>query len=355
MKNIINKIFDAKHRSRTFSYILVIACYILVEVLMSTGNITSLLKGLLVPLCCYIVAALALNLVVGVSGELSLGQAGFMSIGAFSAVCVAGYLGNIVANDIVRLIIAMIVGAIVAAVFGFIIGIPVLKLQGDYLAIVTLAFGQIIKSVINNMYVGFDNNGFQFSFVTNNLKLGEGAKILLNGPMGATGTSRISTFTVGVILIIISLIVIYNLMYSKNGRAIMACRDNRIAASTVGINIANTKMLAFVISAALAGAAGALYALNYATLVPAKFDFNTSILILGYVVLGGLGNMNGTIISTVVLLLLPELLRSLRDYRMLIYAIVLIVIMIVTNNSRMKTIIESFKKKISGKGVKAHD
>lgn len=355
MKKIFNKIFDAKHRSRTFSYLLVIVCYLVIEVLMRTGNLTSLLKGLLVPLCCYIVAALALNLVVGVSGELSLGQAGFMSIGAFSAVCVSGYLANTIPNTIVRLIIAMIAGAIVAALFGFVIGIPVLKLQGDYLAIVTLAFGQIIKSVINNMYVGFDNNGFQFSFVTNNLQLGEGSKILLNGPMGATGTSRIATFTVGVILVIITLIVIYNLMYSKNGRAIMACRDNRIAASTVGINIANTKMLAFVISAGLAGAAGALYALNYATLVPAKFDFNTSILILVYVVLGGLGNMNGTIISTIVLLLLPELLRSLQDYRMLIYAIVLIVIMIVSNNSRTKTMIEAIKKKFSRKGVESHD
>ena len=128
-----------------------------------------------------------------------------------------------------------------------------------------------------------------------------------------------------------------------------------IVAAIVALKMPGPAILVMIVAWLAGMAAGALYALNYATLVPAKFDFNTSILILVYVVLGGLGNMNGTIISTVVLLLLPELLRSLRDYRMLIYAIVLIVIMIVTNNSRMKTIIESFKKKISGKGVKAHD
>ena len=238
---------------------------------------------------------------------------------------------------VLRLVIAMICGACLAALFGFVIGIPVLKLQGDYLAIVTLAFGQIIKSIFMNTYIGFDSEGLHFSFVESKFKLQPGGKMLLNGPMGATGTQKIANFTVGTVLILIALFIVYNLIFSRSGRAIMAARDNRIAAESVGIPISRTKMLAFVVSASLAGAAGGLYGLNYATLVPNKFDFNTSILILVYVVLGGLGNMTGTIISTVVLILLPELLRSLQDYRMLIYAVVLILIMLVTNNDWLKT------------------
>ena len=125
----------------------------------------------------------------------------------------------------------------------------------------------------------------------------------------------------------------------------MAARDNRIAAESIGIDIAKTKMMAFVISASLAGAAGALYGLNYSTMVASKFDYNTSILILVYVVLGGLGNINGTLIATVVLFLLPQLLRGLQDYRMLIYAVILILIMLVTNNEYLKTKFSVLRRK----------
>ena len=174
--------------------------------------------------------------------------------------------------------------------------------------------------------------------------------MLLSGPIGASGTTRISTFTVGVLLVIVALIVIYNLMYSKNGRAIMACRDNRIAANSVGIDATKTKMLAFVVSAALAGAAGALYGLNFSTMASSSFTFNQSILILVYVVLGGLGNITGTIISTIVLYVLPELLRSLNDYRMIIYSLILIAMMLITNNEKLRilstNIINKFKNKI---------
>ncbi len=349
--NMVKKLFDQKHRSRTTSFVLVLASYVIIEALLHSGNLSSLFQSLLVPVTCYIVAALGLNLNVGFSGELNLGQAGFMSVGAFTAVCVSGFTASFIPNTILRLCVAIVIGALVAALFGLLIGIPVLKLQGDYLAIVTLAFGQIIKSLINNMYLGFDNAGFHFSFVTKNITLSEGGKMLLNGPMGATGTARISNFTAGVILIIISLFIIYNLIDSKKGRAIMATRDNRIAAESVGIDISKTKMLGFVLSASLAGAAGALYALNYSTLVPGKFDFNLSILILVYVVLGGLGSINGTLISTVALVLLPELLRELQDYRMLIYAIVLILIMLVRNNAKlavqMKKLKMAFRKRFS--------
>lgn len=339
----------AKQSGRMVSFGLVIVAYIVVEIMMRTGNLSSLFTSLLVPITCYVIAAIGLNLNVGISGELNLGQAGFMSVGAFTAVCVSGSLASTVSAGIPRLIVAILVGAIVAAVFGFLIGIPVLKLQGDYLAIVTLAFGQIIKSIFTNLYIGIDSEGFHFSFVNSNFTLQPGGKMLLNGPMGATGTERIANFTVGIILTLIALLLVYNLIGSRSGRAIMAARDNRIAAESIGIPISRTKMLAFVTSAALGGAAGALYGLNYSTLVPNKFDFNTSILILVYVVLGGLGNMTGTIISTVVLVMLPELLRSLNDYRMLIYAIVLILIMLITNNEWLK---DKWKGLTSGRAGK---
>ena len=340
-KSIFGILMDNRHRSRTISYTMVAVAYIVLEILLKTGNLSSLFTGLLVPATCYLVAAIGLNLNVGVSGELNLGQAGFMAVGAFSGVCVSGLLKASV-PAIPRLILAIIVGMLLV---GFLIGIPVLKLQGDYLAIVTLAFGQIVMNLIMNLYVAFDSTGLKVAFVENNFELQPGGKYLINGPMGATGTERIANFTVGTILVVFALIVVYNLIYSRNGRAIMAARDNRIAAESIGINIAKTKMMAFVVSAALAGAAGALYGLNYSTMVASKFDYNTSILILVYVVLGGLGNINGTLISTVVLFLLPQLLRGLQDYRMLIYAVILIVIMLVTNNEFLRTKASAFRRK----------
>lgn len=349
IKNSFKKMFGHKHRSMTISYLLVIVLYLGIEASLNFGKMPSLFKNLLVPCCCYIVCALALNLCVGLSGELSLGHAGFMSIGAFSAIIFSGLTQSSVDNGILRLILAIIVAACVSAVFGFLIGIPVLKLTGDYLAIVTLAFCQIIVSLLNNCYLGFDSDGVKFSFIKNTVELKEGGKMLLGGPIGASGTSRISTFTVGVILILITLAIIYNLIHSKNGRAIMACRDNRIAALSVGINVTRTKMLAFVLSAAITGASGALYGLNFSTLAPSSFTFNQSILILVYVVLGGLGNINGTIISTIVLYVLPETLRSLNDYRMIIYSIVLILMMIISNNDKFKTFFTNCIDKIKTK------
>lgn len=340
---MFKKFFDKKHRSRTISYLVVILSYIVLELLLKTGSISSRFKSLLVPTTCYIVVAIALNMVVGFSGELSLGHAGFMCVGAFAGVCVAGLFDNLINNDIIVLIMAMIIGAIIAGVLGLIISIPVLKLKGDYLAIVTLAFCQIIQSLIMNMYLGYDSNGLHFSFVEKKFELAEGGKFLLEGPMGASGTNRIANFTAGIILIIVALIIAYNLIYSKNGRAIMASRDNRIAATSIGINTTSVKTLIFTISACLAGAAGALYALNYSTLTASKFDYNLSILILVYVVLGGLGNITGTIIATTALILIPELLRSIADYRLIIYSVILIVTMLVTNNARIRKYLEEIK------------
>ena len=334
------------------NYGMVIAFYFIVQALAITGHLTNSLKGQLIPIVAYVIVALALNLVVGISGELSLGHAGFMSVGAFSGVVVSMSLADSIPSPGMRLAVAILVGAVLAGIAGVIIGIPVLRLNGDYLAIVTLAFGEIIKNVMNCLYVGLDAKGLHFSFKdTASMNMAADGKILINGPMGATGITKLSTFMAGTILLVIVLVIIQNLVNSRTGLAIMAIRDNRIAAEASGVPITKHKMIAFVTSAAIAGAAGALYALNYSTIAPKKFDFNTSILILVFVVLGGIGNMTGSIIAAAILTMLPELLRRFADYRMLIYAIVLILVMIATNNEKIRSLIRGIGKSAKKEGA----
>lgn len=327
------------------TYAGVILAFVILTVMGDAGMLSRSLKGQLVPICCYIVMAVSLNLTVGILGELSLGHAGFMSVGAFSGIIAAMGLQAVIPSPVVRLVVALVVGAVFAGVAGALIGIPVLRLRGDYLAIVTLAFGEIIKELINCLIVGVDSEGLHIIFnvtgakTVNDLHMLEGGRAIIKGAQGATGTETIASFTAGFILIMVALVIILNLVRSRSGRAIMALRDNRIAAESVGINVTKYKMMAFVTSAALAGAAGALYGLNYSNLLATKFNFNTSILVLVFVVLGGLGNIRGSIIAAAILTVLPELLRSFADYRMLVYAIVLILVMLGTNNSQLKTLL----------------
>ncbi|MCR4989872.1 MAG: branched-chain amino acid ABC transporter permease [Lachnospiraceae bacterium] len=322
---------NKKFRDNIITYLLVIVIFAVVESLKATGHISSLMKGLLVPVCIYIICAIALNLCVGILGELSLGHAGFMCVGAFSGAFFSKCTAEVITVAPVRFILAIIIGALVASLFGFLIGIPVLRLKGDYLAIVTLAFGEIIKNVINVLYVGKDSEGFHFSLKDMvSLHLKEGGQVIINGAQGITGTPNDSSFEAGFVLIILTLFIVLNLIDSRDGRAIMSIRDNTIASESVGINVTRYKLMAFTISAGIAGVAGVLYAHNLNSLMaqPKNFGYNMSITILLFVVLGGIGNIRGSIISAAVLTLLPELLRGLADYRMLIYAIVLIILMI---------------------------
>ena len=318
------------------TYAVVILAFVIFQVMSSTGSISSSMKGMLVPICAYVIMAISLNLTVGVLGELSLGHAGFMSMGAFTGATAAVALQDAIPSTALRLIVAIAVGAFFAGIAGFLIGIPVLRLKGDYLAIVTLAFGEIIKSIFNNLYLGMDSRGFHFSLLNDNTNLEPDGTLIIGGPMGVGGIQKISTFPIGFLLVMLTLVIVFNLVNSRSGRAIMAIRDNRIAAESVGIHVTKYKMMAFVTSAALAGAAGTLFALNFSTVVANKFDFNTSILVLVFVVLGGLGNMLGSIIAAAALTILPEALRQFSDYRMLVYAIVLILVMLVTNNPTLK-------------------
>lgn len=318
-------------KNNSITYGIVILAFIIVQILIGTGNLSSLMQGLLVPLCVYVILAVSLNLTVGILGELSLGHAGFMCVGAFSSAFFSKCTVDAIPNGGIRFFLAILVGAIAAAFFGVLIGIPVLRLKGDYLAIVTLAFGEIIKNLMNVLYIGKDSNGFHFSMKDAlSLNMEPDGVLIVNGAQGITGTPKDSTFLMGTILIIITLFIVLNIIQSRDGRAIMAIRDNRIAAESLGINITKYKLMAFSISAALAGVAGVLYAHNLSTLTasPKNFGYNMSVMILVFVVLGGIGNIRGSIIAAVILTLLPELLRGLNSYRMLIYAIVLIVMML---------------------------
>ena len=328
-------------RSNLITYGIVVVAYIIVTLCMQAGMISSLLQGLLVPLCVYVILAISLNLTVGILGELSLGHAGFMCAGAFSGALFSKITADIIQPAGLRFFLALLVGTAVAALFGFLIGIPVLRLKGDYLAIVTLAFGEIIKNVVNVVFLGRDSAGFHVSTKDSmSLGLESGGQVLIKGPQGITGTPNDSTFLIGIILILVTLFIVINLINSRTGRAIMAIRDNRIAAESVG------------------GTAGVLYAHNLSTLIalPKNFGYNMSIMILVFVVLGGIGNIRGSIIAAVVLTLLPELLRSLNDYRMLIYAVVLIATMIFTSSQggqeiqeRVKAFFKRGKKAEEGK------
>lgn len=341
MKNFKQLLADRKHS--TACYAIVIIGFIVIQSMIATGNISSSLKGQLVPICAYIVMAISLNLTVGILGELSLGHAGFMSVGAFTGIVVSTSLAGAIPNAPLRLAVSMLAAGLFAGVAGLIVGVPVLRLKGDYLAIVTLAFGEIIKNLINVLYIGFDENGLHVSILSQSFTLAEGGSMIINGPMGVSGVQKLSSFTAGVLLILVTLFIVLNLINSRTGRAVMAVRDNKIAAESIGLSVTRCKLLTFVISAVFAGMAGTLYAMNFSTVTAAKFDFNTSILILVFVVLGGLGNIWGSIIAAALLTVLPELLRSMNDYRMLIYAVLLIAMMLFNNSGLKKRLIESRK------------
>lgn len=300
-----------------------VALYGLIFLLVQTGALSRHFQSLLVPVGINVILAVSLNLTVGFLGELTLGHAGFMSVGAYAG-CL--FTLNSTLPIAIKFPLGMLIGGLCAAVFGVIIGVPALRLKGDYLAIVTLAFGEIIRSVVTNLpFTG--------------------------GAGGLKKIERASNFTIVFIVAIIAIVVISNLVKSRHGRAICAIRDNVIAAESVGINVVYYKLVAFTVAAFFAGVAGVLYGHNLGILKPDTFDFNKSIEILVFVVLGGMGSIRGSIISAVVVTVLPEVLRGMEDYRMLAYAIVLILIMLLNASPRFAALKNRLIRK-SGKKKK---
>lgn len=322
----------------------VVIVYVVLLVLDGNRMLSRSMSGQLVPISAYIVMALSLNLTVGILGELSLGHAGFMSVGAFSGVVAAAALEPYISSPVLLMLVCILIGGLFAGIVGFLIGIPVLRLHGDYLAIVTLAFGEIIRNIFNCLYVELSDGGLSFSLFGENVNTAEG-NFLIAGAQGANISSQLSTLGFGFGLVLFTLVIIMNLVHSKEGRAIKAIRDNAIAAESVGLNITAYKMKAFVISSVLAGMAGVLFALNYTKIEAKQFDFNKSISVLVMVVLGGMGNLRGCVISAALLKLLEVFLLDFGDIWMLIYAIVLIGMMLLNSNARFKQFKQSVLKK----------
>lgn len=252
-----------------------------------------------------IILAVSLNMATGYLGQLPLGHAGFMAVGAYaSAIFMKAVSGGVAVFPI-----GLIIGGAVAAVFGLIIGIPALRLRGDYLAIITLGFGEIIRVVLLNID---DLLGFK----------------LTNGAAGLQKIPKTTSFLNVFIVVGIVCFLIHTLMKSRHGRAILSIRENEIAAESCGISVTRYKTIGFVASAFFAGVAGGLYAGCIGLLSPGDFDFMRSIEILVMVVLGGMGSMLGSVISATLLTALPEALRQFADYRMVVYSLVLVVVMI---------------------------
>lgn len=308
--------------------ILIVVVYALITILLKGGMLNRQYRSLLVPIGVNIMLAVSLNLVTGFLGELSLGHACFMSIGAYTSSLTSIYLVHSLPAPL-GFAISLLVGGIVAAVFGLLIGIPVLRLNGDYLAIVTLAFGEIVKSVIN--VIGITG----------------GAKGLSKIPL----RSDYNNYTLVFVLTVLTIVFIVNFVHSRDGRAITAIRDNEIATESIGIKVSTYKIKAFVIAAFFAGVAGCVYAHNVGIIKPQTFDYNKSIEILVIVVLGGMGSVTGSVIAAIVLTILPEFLRGADNLRMLLYAVVLILIMIF-NHSKIKEGLLNNKttRKLLGKG-----
>ncbi len=274
--------------------------FVLLYGMMQTGLISMQHQGIIITIGIYVLLAASLNLTTGVLGELVLGHAGFMSIGAYTA---ALFTLHMDLPGMVEFPLALLVGGGLAAVFGVFIGMPALRLRGDYLAIVTLGFGEIIRVVIQNLTI-------------------------TGGGRGLYGIDEYTTFPWVFWIAALSVAVMYSMIGTRQGRAILSLRENEIAAEAVGVPSTRYKVLAFTLSSFFAGVAGGLYAHYITVLDPATFDFNMSIEILVMVVLGGMGSFTGSVLAAVVLTLLPELLRDLADYRMLIYSVVLVLMMI---------------------------
>lgn len=278
--------------------------------LIYSGTASRQISNMLISMACYIVMAVSLNLVVGLLGELSLGHAGFMSVGLFTGCLLSIQLAQSVPIG-VRMPLSMLLGGVAAAVVGLLVGLPALRLKGDYLAIVTLACGEIIKTIINNLSVTGGAKGLDTSDIY-------------------ADTRTLLPFAI--VLIFLVVLVMMNLKNSRHGRAIMAIRDNRIAAESNGVNVTYYKLMVFVLAAFFAGMAGVLYGHTLANIKPVMFDYNMSIEILVIVVLGGMGSIRGSIIATIILRALPEVLRQVADYRMLAYSVLLIVIMLLNSS-----------------------
>jgi branched-chain amino acid transport system permease protein len=305
----------------------VIVIYLIIYQMVWMGVINNYYLGIIIVIGINIILSTSLNLTTGFLGQLTLGHAGFMSIGAYASALFSIYMNL---PETIEFILALLVGGVCASIAGILVGIPALRLRGDYLAIITLGFGEIIRVLI--LY--FDFTG---------------------GAKGLYGIPYATNFTNVFLFMMITIYVVWTIIESRHGRAIKSIREDEIAAEASGVPTTYYKLLAFTIGSFFAGIAGGLYA-HYISILDAKnFDFNRSIEILVIVVLGGMGSLTGTIIAAIVLTILPEFLREFAEYRMLIYAGILIFAMIFrpqgllgTSEFSLTKVFQFIKRKVIG-------
>lgn len=278
------------------------------------GKKSAYFNGLLVIGMFYTIVVGSLNLLTGYMGEFSLGHAGFMSIGAYASAIVTTLITDHTDLPSIALYLtAIVVGGIAAGMIGVLVGIPALRLSGDYLCIVTVAVAEIVRVVLSNFGIPAITGGATFG-------------------KSFAGIAKVSDYHYVYITTVICIAVMYCYIRSRYGRALIAIREDRVAAAASGINVTKTKVLTFTISAFFAGVAGAIYAHYITTLVPTYFNFSKSSEFLAIVILGGSGSMTGSIVAAPILSALPQLISyvvpSFASYRMLIYAIILVTVMI---------------------------
>lgn len=329
MKNKFTDILKKPIWRRYGNYLVVCAFALIFGILSFTGALSMSNQLLMEKISIAVLLAVSLCMVVGFLGELSLGHAGFMCVGAYlggklSSVLVNAMGGN--ENNLLALFLSLLVGGLLAAVFGFIIGLPALRLRGDYLAIVTLAFGEIVRSLFMNLPAE-----------------------LFGGTLGLKTPrfNRAYLFVIAFALVIACLAVTQNLMRSKHGRAIISIKDNEIAARATGIDVTKYKLFVFTISSFFAGVAGVLYSYTQSTVQSGNFDYNYSIEILVMVVLGGMGSINGSLIAAALITFLNVKLQTILTgdmavLRNLIYAVILIAIVIYRNAPGLKGFREKY-------------
>ena len=289
-----------KFLSYIATFVLLALLYVTLVFLVNNRIISRYETNILIIVCINIILAVSLNATVGCLGQITIGHAGFMSVGAYAA---ALFTKSGMVTGLLGYFLALLIGGVVAGVIGVIIGIPALRLKGDYLAIITLAFGEIIRVLIEY----FDFTG---------------------GAQGLRGITRYSNIEVILVITVVSVMMMFSLLTSRHGRAVLSIRDDEIASEASGVNTTYYKTLAFVISAVFAGIAGGIYAHHLGILGAKQFDFNYSINILTMVVLGGMGSFTGSILSAIVLTVVPEILREFSEYRMILYSLLLILTMI---------------------------
>lgn len=313
MLNLWKRVRHVMRTSLALNLVIVTIVFLVLYALVASGSVSRYISSLFILILVMIIMSTSLNIATGFLGQLHLGHAAFMGIGAYTASILAIALEDVIASELLLFVIVTLAAMITAGIAGLLIGTPALRLRGDYLGIMTLGFGEIVKTVITNL------------------------KGLTNGAQGLYGIPRIMNFPIAFWTTVIVVALIFLFMHSRHGRAILSIREDEIAAESVGINITRYKLLGFVIASMFAGVGGSIFGFAIGFIAPTSFNFLKSVEIFVIVVLGGMGSLSGAVISSVVLVSLPELLRDFASYRYLLYSTLLILIMLFRSEGLLGT------------------